>query len=226
MTFGFGGSDMSDRNGSVIYEFGSFRADPLKRWLSREGEPLPLTAKAFETLLVLLRQPGVTISKNELIDTVWADIAVEENNLTQQISTLRKALGERPGEHKFIVTVPGRGYCFIAPVREIVDPGETELELREFTSTSITIDLSGDPQRRRYSRLLKYYGFRPAIALVGIVTLLVAGVFWFYLRRAVSNRPPQTIAVLPFRSPEWKRRLSGGGYDRYTDGKAWELAGA
>src|SRR5687767_10790939 len=110
---------MDDRDVRVVYEFGGFRADPLSRRLIRDGDQLPLTPKAFETLLILIANRGQTISKIELMDMIWGDTAVEENNLTQQIATLRRALGERSGEHRFIVTQPGKGYRFVAPVNEI-----------------------------------------------------------------------------------------------------------
>ena len=107
---------MSDRNANVIFEIGEFRVDPVKRLLLRGTRPLPVTSKAFDTLIALLDGRGTTISKTELMQAVWADTAVEENNLTQQISALRKAFGERAGDHRYIVTVPGRGYSFVAEV--------------------------------------------------------------------------------------------------------------
>src|SRR4051794_15254208 len=120
---------MNEQNGFVAYEFGDFRADILKRQLRRDGVALQLTAKAFDTLAALIANHGVTLTKTELMNSVWGETAVEENNLTQQISTLRRALGERAGDHKFIVTVPGSGYCFVAPVRGIRADREHELTI-------------------------------------------------------------------------------------------------
>src|SRR6478672_7711606 len=96
------------------YEFDGFVVDAVRRTVTRDSRPIPLTAKAFDTLLFLIEHGGETVTKRQIMDTVWADTAVEENNLTQQISTLRKAFGEIPGDHRFIVTVPGKGYAFIA----------------------------------------------------------------------------------------------------------------
>ncbi|HEV7699086.1 MAG TPA: winged helix-turn-helix domain-containing protein [Pyrinomonadaceae bacterium] len=96
--------------------FDGFAVDPARRTVSRDGRTLPLTAKAFDTLLFLLDNPGKTVTKQDIMDAVWADTAVEENNLTQQISALRKVFGACRGDHKFIVTVPGKGYSFIAAV--------------------------------------------------------------------------------------------------------------
>src|SRR5262245_37973301 len=110
---------MSDTDVHVIYEFCGYRADPLTRRLFIGRECLSLTPKAFDTLLVLIANRGQIVSKNDLINGVWADTAVEENNLTQQIAALRRAFGERAGDHRFIVTVPGRGYRFVAPVSEV-----------------------------------------------------------------------------------------------------------
>jgi predicted ATPase/Flp pilus assembly protein TadD len=102
-----------------FYEFGPFRVDPTKRLLLRDGQPQSLTPKAFEILLVLLRHRDRVVEKDNLMRAVWPDTVVEENNLTRNISALRKALGEGPHEHSYLVTVPGRGYGFVAEVREI-----------------------------------------------------------------------------------------------------------
>ena len=77
-----------------LYEFGPFRVDPLKRLLLRDGQPVALTSKCFDTLLVLVEHRGQVLHKDELMERLWPDTAVEENNLTQQISALRRALGE------------------------------------------------------------------------------------------------------------------------------------
>ena len=102
-----------------IYEFGPFRVDALRRVLLREGNQVRLPAKAFEILLVLLEGNGRLVEKDELMQRVWPDAVVEENNLTVNISALRKSLTESPGEHRYVVTVPGRGYQFVADVRQL-----------------------------------------------------------------------------------------------------------
>ncbi|HEX8650201.1 MAG TPA: winged helix-turn-helix domain-containing protein [Pyrinomonadaceae bacterium] len=119
-------SKPSDR----LYEFGPYRLDAVKRVLLREGEPVPVTSKAFDTLLLLIEHSGQVLQKDELMKALWPDTIVEENNLTQQISMLRKALGERAHEHRYVVTVPGRGYSFVAQVRETAF-NETEPGLDE-----------------------------------------------------------------------------------------------
>jgi TolB-like protein/DNA-binding winged helix-turn-helix (wHTH) protein/Flp pilus assembly protein TadD len=107
-----------------LYEFGPFRLDSAKRLLFRGGEPLQLTPKCLEILMALVDRSGEVVSKDELMRQVWPDTIVEEGNLTYNISILRKALGERAGEHKCIVTVPGRGYQFVAAVSEVRHEGE------------------------------------------------------------------------------------------------------
>src|SRR5713226_6213855 len=106
-----------------VYDLDEFRIDVTERLLLHEGTPLALPPKAFEILLALVKQIGHVLEKRELIETVWPDTFIEENNLTQYISALRKALGDdRHGQH-YIETVARRGYRFLAPVRQVRDEG-------------------------------------------------------------------------------------------------------
>jgi TolB-like protein len=115
---------MSQQPGTV-YAFGEFQVEPGKRrLLHRDGEHVALTPKAFDTLLHLVEHSGQVLDKEDLMAAVWPDTAVEQNNLTQCISTLRRVLGERCGEHQFIVTVPGRGYRFVADVITRTNTGQ------------------------------------------------------------------------------------------------------
>jgi DNA-binding winged helix-turn-helix (wHTH) protein len=100
------------------FVFGTFRVDVTERTLFGEKGAVPLTPKAFDTLLVLVENSGHVLSKDELMKQVWPDSFVEENNLAQNISMLRKALGEESSGQKYIETVPRRGYRFVAEVRE------------------------------------------------------------------------------------------------------------
>jgi len=100
-----------------FYEFGPFRLDRVKRLLWCDGEVVSLSPKAFDTLLALIEKRGELLDKDTLMQTLWPDSFVEEANLTVKISQLRRALGELPHEHQYIVTVPGRGYRFVADVR-------------------------------------------------------------------------------------------------------------
>src|SRR4030095_5906002 len=105
-----------------FYAFDSFVVDAGKSVLLRDGQSVPLTPKAFEILLVLVRNPGRVLKKEELLEEVWPDAFVDENNLPRNISSLRKALGEGQAEHKYIVTLPGQVYRFVAEVRQLHSP--------------------------------------------------------------------------------------------------------
>ncbi|MGH9760243.1 MAG: winged helix-turn-helix domain-containing protein, partial [Blastocatellia bacterium] len=104
----------------LAYEFGPFQLDTVKRLLTKDGAPVPLTPKAFDILIALIEEPGKTVDKDLLIRKVWQDCIVEEGNLTFNIHKLRRALGEGPKEHNYILTVPGKGYRFVANVRELL----------------------------------------------------------------------------------------------------------
>jgi DNA-binding winged helix-turn-helix (wHTH) protein len=100
-----------------LYEFGPFRVDSEKEILLRAGEPIPLQPKTFQILLVLVRHNRELVTKDDLMKTVWPDTFVEETNLSRNIFMLRKALGESPQDHQYILTVPGRGYRLAENVR-------------------------------------------------------------------------------------------------------------
>ncbi len=101
---------------SEFYEFGRFRVRADDRVLLRGEELVPLTPKAFDILLALLENDGRIVNKDDLMKKVWPHTFVEEGNLTQNVSLLRKALGESANGPQFIETVPRRGYRFVAPV--------------------------------------------------------------------------------------------------------------
>jgi DNA-binding winged helix-turn-helix (wHTH) protein/pimeloyl-ACP methyl ester carboxylesterase len=98
------------------YRFGPFHLEVRERRLSRGGEVIPLRLKVFDTLLVLVENAGRLVTKQELLDTVWPETTVEENNLNHNVSVLRKALGEKATGQQYIETVPRVGYRFAAPV--------------------------------------------------------------------------------------------------------------
>src|SRR5919205_2885783 len=115
-----------------IYEFGRFRLDAAERTLLRAGEPVPLTPKVFGILLALVENSGHIVEKDALMRQVWPDSFVEEGNLTQNVSLLRKALGETTDGKPYIETVARRGYRFAASVRRSGDmePGGQPAALR------------------------------------------------------------------------------------------------
>jgi pimeloyl-ACP methyl ester carboxylesterase/DNA-binding winged helix-turn-helix (wHTH) protein/class 3 adenylate cyclase len=122
----------------VIYQFGKFSLDANERLLFDGKETIPLTPKAFDTLLLLIENGGHVLSKEEIMERVWTDSFVEENNLAQNISILRKSLGETANT-KFIETVSKRGYRFIVPIRTI-EPSENDSITVERTSGRIVIE--------------------------------------------------------------------------------------
>jgi TolB-like protein len=105
----------------IGYEFGPFRLLPSERLLLKDGQPVAVTPKVFDTLLVFVQQHGRLLSKDELIKLIWHGGIVEEGNLTQNIFVLRKVMGESPNDHRYLVTVPMQGYRFVAKVREVYD---------------------------------------------------------------------------------------------------------
>lgn len=102
----------------TIYAFDRFQIDPQKRLLLRDGEPVQLTSKAFDLLIALIESEGREITKDELMGKIWRDQIVEDANLTVTMSHVRKALGEKASDHRFILTIPGKGYRFIADLKE------------------------------------------------------------------------------------------------------------
>ena len=114
-----------DSKHSDGYAFGPFQLLPNERLLLRDGRPVALTPKVFDTLLVLVENSGRLLKKDELMKLIWPHATVEEGNLSQNIFVLRKTLGENPPAERYIVTIPLQGYRFIAPVREFRGNSET-----------------------------------------------------------------------------------------------------
>ncbi len=132
-----------------IYEFGPYQLDPAEKVLRREGVPVSLTPKAFETLLALAEKSGRVVEKSELMARVWPDAFVEEQNLAFNISVLRKTLGTDAAGNSYIDTVPKRGYRFIASVRQIspASPAlvtQTHTVTRVVTQEEVEIDTSDE----------------------------------------------------------------------------------
>src|SRR4051812_39532902 len=106
-----------NRDIHVVYEFGGFRLDPRRRVLrDSDGAPVALKPKVLDTLLYFVEHAGEALDKRALLAGIWPGVVVEENNLNKTVSELRRVLGETPDDHRFIVTVPGRGYRFVAVV--------------------------------------------------------------------------------------------------------------
>jgi Tol biopolymer transport system component/DNA-binding winged helix-turn-helix (wHTH) protein len=154
-----------------FHEFGPFRLELARRLLFRQDQVVPLTPKVLHTLLVLVENSGRVVSKDELMKAVWPDTFVEEGNLTQNISTLRKVLGENPGDHIYIETVPKQGYRFISAA-----PAQTEIE-------------TAPPPRPRADRRFIWAG------VLALVMAVAGGVGW-NVRRQPNVATSLTVTPL------------------------------
>ncbi len=209
-----------------FYEFGAFQLDPVKRLLRRlDGTPVPLTPRVFDTLLYMVEHYDSVMDKERIMEAVWPDSIVEENNLAQAIWKLRQVFGETPGSHSYIVTVPGRGYRFVAEVNKRNGDMVSRVPLDSTTTpTSVQGPTEADPTADRDQLLPKarhgtsrsdWRIFGAAIAAIIVVGLAVL----FFVRyrslpasvRAPSSPAPadavlsvpariaeKSIAVLPF----------------------------
>jgi DNA-binding winged helix-turn-helix (wHTH) protein/TolB-like protein len=185
-----------------FHNFGPFRVDAGRRLLLREGKTVPLTPKAFDILMVLLRNADRVVEKDELMRQVWPDTVVEENNLTRNISSLRKALEEGPTEHRFIVTIPGRGYQFAAEVPVMVPESElvferhahAEVRIEEEDDQALAVPSLQDVKPPAWSRIGWPLG-------VSVLIFTVALGVYLGLRPPSVPTPVKvadSIAVLPF----------------------------
>ncbi|HEY8185847.1 MAG TPA: winged helix-turn-helix domain-containing protein [Pyrinomonadaceae bacterium] len=206
-----------------LYEFGPFRLDPEKPCLWRDGEPVQLTPKAVETLLVLIQQNGKLVEREDLMSAIWPETFVEDGNLNFNVSMLRKALGTDEAGEQYIQTVPRHGYRFRADVRQITEEvpvlivekharARIVIEEREIPTTAeLEVEKPGLPPGLPIRKYLGIYA-GGAFALL----LAIGAVLWFLLPRDVKQNqltgavtpPVQSIAVLPLKP------LSGEESDR------------
>ncbi|HYK90817.1 MAG TPA: winged helix-turn-helix domain-containing protein [Acidobacteriota bacterium] len=190
------------------YEFGPFRIDAEKRLLLENGNPVPLAPKAFDLLLLLVRKRGELVEKDELLEKVWPNTFVEEANLSVNVSALRKILGEKASDHLYIVTVPGRGYRFVAEARVLPDNGmgrEASALSTGVTEGKIAAPLQGkddlvNPPPSPEPALLAP-GWRRTLSIVLTLLGLVAAALYPWIRSTRYARRPadNTIAILPFK---------------------------
>ena len=177
-----------------FYEFGLFRVKSDERVLMRGSDLVSLTPKAFEILLTLLENDGRIVRKDDLMKKVWPNTFVEEGNLTQNISLLRKALGESANGPQYIETVPRRGYRFVAPVtRSNGRNGEPEIQTPIIPSPA-TLAVAGNQELgKRNSKVGIVFALAMALAIV-------AGIAYLSTRNRAGAAPTaiESIAVLPF----------------------------
>ena len=225
-----------------LYEFGDFRLDTTKRLLQRlDGTMVPLTPRVFETLLYMVEHHDTVLDKERLMEAVWPDSIVEENNLSQNISTLRRIFGETPGSHSYIVTVPGRGYRFVAEVSDRTDNGSATMKAEQGTGTTLAENRTEAATAKARQESPGKTGGPLALAVLGVIVLgatLLArgpGVGWLKKHRigdAVPATSPEnvpetvhSIAVLPFKplGSEMNNELLGLGMADAVIGKMSKL---
>lgn len=212
----------------ALYEFDDFRLDTKNQQLSKNGEPIPLTHKAFQILLILVRNSGETVEKEHIYQQLWGDSFVEDANLTQHIYVLRKALGPNPAGESYIETVSRLGYRFGADVREIKQstilpvagraqdaPTETREEVLPPEETrklkDLHLSLVGPFQNEAmHHDPAADHAISPgsdrrrigiAVAVIAVISLLALAAYFVYRPRqpAAGNAPVKSVAVLPFK---------------------------
>lgn len=218
---------INEKSFVTIYGFSTFQIYPGRRILLNNGQPVHIPAKSFDLLVILIENRGRVIERAELISSLWPDSFVEDMTLTVHVSALRKTLGENPNEHKYIVTVPGRGYSFVADVEVTIIGQESgdELSEREKDDRSVG-SLSEEPKKNTgrpnpaeveetttaearqsivKSRTLHFpYGNlnlsrRGKLILLGFVFIVVFTAIPRYSTILRKNKDIGSVAVLPFK---------------------------
>ena len=200
-----------------LYQFNGFQLEVDEGVLKKDDDTIPLTPKAFDTLVVLLENRGKVVEKEILLNEVWADTFVEETTLAQNIFTLRKALGTSADGKPVIETVPRRGYKFVAPVCELTCSEEiviVERNLRAEITRDEKIYIGGENERRKVETSAPdvktrkssiFSGSRMRLAAAGFALIAGAGLFYFWFnssqtQKTASASPVKSIAVLPFQT--------------------------
>jgi DNA-binding winged helix-turn-helix (wHTH) protein/tetratricopeptide (TPR) repeat protein len=199
-----------------FYEFGRFRIDADERVLLRDGLPVALPPKVFDTLLVIVERSGHIVEKDELIQKVWPDTFVEENNLPKYISALRKSLGDGRHEQRYIETVPRRGYRFTAGVREFWDEEEelvgvsrTRMSLRIQEETEDDAPAPASASRPSFGRRRAVFAASVLLAAAAVMAA-ASGMRGPGSGGRVTALPRiKTLAVLPLRSGVGDERFLG-----------------
>lgn len=204
------------------YEFGPFVLDTLQQTLLKEGKPVALTPKTYDTLLFLVRNSGRMLLKEELMRSLWPDSFVEESNLTQQVSMIRRALGECASDPRYIVTVPSRGYRFIADVRSWVVEKSVSSSVIASRPTPENIDCASGSERiadwqkapapefqaaalshdRRSRKTIApmIWWVVMTVLLAAAVLMLIRSLYSGRSRTVVRTVSPRSLAILPLRN--------------------------
>jgi DNA-binding winged helix-turn-helix (wHTH) protein len=190
-----------------LYEFGPFRLDTAEQQLLRDGKPVPLTPKAFETLVALVQRRGHLVGKDELMKAVWSDAFVEESNLTNNVYTLRKLLGDAEDGRSYIETVPKRGYRFAAPVRQL-SPDALVIEKRTVTRI-VTEETDNEPQGIVAPTVGRQWTSNAVLLTVGAIAIVGVATFGSYRLLGNRSRSESTPAV-PFATIDISRVTTSG----------------
>lgn len=203
-----------------LYEFGPYRLDTAEQLLLRDGKPVPLTPKVFETLVALVERSGHLVEKEELMKLVWSDAFVEESNLTNNVAAIRKLLGRGKSGRSYIETVPKRGYRFTAPVKEL--PPETLVVERrtvtrvvtegteeETRSGSVSLAPESAPLAHHAmpatsARSFRWAASAGALILVGVILF---GIYWLITQRQLKGRATSGV---PFGEMNISRLTTSG----------------
>ena len=177
-----------------VYAFGPFRLCAATRTLTREGEPVPLTSKAFDTLLVLVRNHDRVVEKEELVKLVWPDVFVSDDSLTHSVSVLRRALGDDSGQPLYIVTIPRRGYRFTSPVH-VEHAASSEHEPTASAKTEVA-DSASDAavEHVRAGEPIASHGRQWWVASLLIIVAAALAIDW-RLREAPSTSVPSDRTI-------------------------------
>jgi len=168
----------------AVFEFGPYRLQPAERLLLRNGAPVMLTAKVFDLLVVFVENAGSLLERDTLLKTLWPDSFIEENNLTVNVSTLRKVLAESAGPVQYIETVPKRGYRFVAEVRQLPQTDTVAPE----KAPAVAV-----PPEEEKPRIRPIYRVGGVVLLLGALGL--AAFLWFG-----GVQPPPVMEALPLTS--------------------------
>jgi len=186
-----------------VYEFDEFRLDVAKRQLLREGEVVPLYSKAFDLLLLLVENRGRDLSKDEILEKIWPGQVLEESNLTVNISAVRRALGEKAARPRYLITIPGHGYRFVANLRQRHE-GSRSVVIETETISQVTIEEDVDDDadgHRPLSEALapkqlagaaeRSFLRRPlglAVLAIGLIAIVGGAIYGVYAFRSARGR--------------------------------------
>ena len=214
----------------MVYEFGPFTLDARKRLLFRDGVAVSVTPKVLDTLNVLVERRGEVVDKDTLMSEVWPEAIVEESGIARNVSVLRKILGEVPEDHRYIVTVPGQGYKFVADVR-IIDgtlerAAEASMPLLEGTPFRNGVDLESIRlEEPSAGSARQSWAFGTAMS-TGLLVICAFGIAAYMLTDAWRPDNGERRRYLPFRRKGWHRQDHPGNQPRGGPASAAQRIGS